>query len=195
MVRDAQAHGERLAGGSARGGIGVRDGAAASGINLRAMRRGGFMTFRLQLLRGAEATVGFAFGEQAVGVLAINPEALRLPVRRVWAFDAGALVPVEAEPQQILHELGFVAHLAAVEVGVFDAQQEGSARMSREEPVVERGARISYVKKAGRRGCEANTRQFVRHDRSQVRSYGSSRRATTFQRKRTKLGGLFGSNR
>jgi hypothetical protein len=74
VVRDAQAHGERFAGGSARNGFSVRDGAAASGIDLRPVRRGGFITFRLQLLRGAEATVGFAFGEQAVCVLAIDPE-------------------------------------------------------------------------------------------------------------------------
>ena len=60
------------------------------------MLRSGARTFGFQFLIGAEAAVGFSFAQETVRVLSINSEPLRLAIRRVRAFDAGAFVPVEA---------------------------------------------------------------------------------------------------
>ncbi len=116
-----------------------------------------FATLLIELLRGTEAAVGFAFGEQAIGVLAIDAEALGLTIGRMRTLDAGTFVPVDAEPQQVLHQLRFVTHLAAVEVGILDTQQERAAGMAREEPVVERCTRIADVKESSGRRRKADT--------------------------------------
>jgi len=53
---------------------------------------------------------------------------------------------------------------AAVEVGVFDAQQKAPPVCRAKEPVVERGARISYVKKPVGEGAKRTRAVFVRHE-------------------------------
>ena len=119
------------------------------------MRGGGLGALGFELLRGAEAAVGLALGEQALGVLGVDVPAARIGGRGRGRpcpgspGRAGAFVPVEAQPVQVFDELGFEAGFGALEVGVFNAEDELAAGAAGEEPVVERGARIAYVKQAG----------------------------------------------
>ena len=110
----------------------------------------------LQLLGGAKAQVGLALGHQALGVLAVHRHALRLPVGAERPADVGAFVPVEAQPLQVLEDLRFGAGLVALQVGVFDAQDERSALLPREQPVEERGARVAHLQVPGGRWRKAD---------------------------------------
>jgi hypothetical protein len=86
-------------------------------------------------------------------VFAVDVEAFGLAVRAVGpsagAAQFRAFVPGEAHPLEVLHQLHFVAVFAALEVGVFDAEEEGSAGVAGEEPVVEGGAGVAYVQESG----------------------------------------------
>ena len=83
-----------------------------------------------------------AAGEKLFGGLAIEIEALRLEER--------ALVPVEAEPAHAFEDALDHFFRGALEVGVFDAQDKGSAEVAGEEPVEEGGAGSADVEIAGR---------------------------------------------
>ena len=72
------------------------------------------------------------------------------------ARTGGALVPVQAQPAQILDELSLVARLGAFQVGVLNAEDEYAPHAAGKEPVVERGAGIAHMKQAGGRGSKAN---------------------------------------
>jgi hypothetical protein len=79
-----------------------------------------------------------------------------------------AFVPVEAEPTHPIknafdHSLG-----GALEVGVFDAQDEGATGVASKEPVEERGAGTPHVQVAGRGGCETDAGTFRRNGHRRV---------------------------
>ena len=151
MVFNFEADGVGPAGGEVLGDGFRAQGAATAGVDLGAVSGDGKFALGFELFRGAEAAVGLAIGEEALGVLGVEVEALGLAVGAVGALvgQAGALVPVEAEPAEVLHELGFEAGLGALEVGVFDAEDELAAGAAGEEPVVEGGARVAHVEQAG----------------------------------------------
>ena len=117
----------------------------------------------LQFLRGAETAVGFAFRQQLIGVLLIDLHALALPVGRVGAADLRPFGPVQAQPAQIFDQLGFVARLTSLHIGVLDAQQEVSSGVAGKEPVVERGAGIAHVQHSGGGGRKAHPCGWVLH--------------------------------
>ena len=72
--------------------------------------------------------------------------------------DVRALVPVEAEPAQPVEDAGDHVGRRALDVGVFDAQDERAAVAPRVEPVEERRAGAADVQVTGRRGREADAR-------------------------------------
>jgi hypothetical protein len=128
----------------------------------------GFLPLGFELFGGAEAAIGFAFAEQLSGVLAVNCQPLRLAVGCMRAFNAfackpGTFVPVQAEPLQIFDQLRFVARFAAVEIGIFNAEQEISAGVPGKEPVVERCPGIAHMQQSRRRGRESNARFLCVH--------------------------------
>ena len=137
-------------------------------IDLLAMLGCGLLALGFQFFRRAETAVGLAFGEQLLGVRAIDVEALGLAIGAVRAAARSAqfraFIPCEAHPVQVLHQLGFMARFAALEIGVFDAKDEVSAGVAGEEPVVEGGAGVAYVEQPGRRWRETDARLGVRHD-------------------------------
>ncbi len=90
-------------------------------------------------------------------MVAIDLPLVALAIGRIRTADVGAFVPIETEPLDIFDELGFIARFAALEVGVFNAEDEGSALLAREEPVEERGARVADVNLSGGRGGKANS--------------------------------------
>ena len=77
---------------------------------------------------------------------------------------AGAFVPIDAEPVQVFHELGFVLGLGALKVGVFNAQNELSPGPAGEEPIVERSTRIAYVEQTGGGRGKTDTGNLCIHD-------------------------------
>ena len=92
---------------------------------------------RLQPLGRAEAEVGGAARHQLVRVLPIDLGALALAVGTVGPADVRALVPGEAEPAQGLEDHPLAGGMAALAVGVLDAQEELAAQLAG-EGVVER---------------------------------------------------------
>lgn len=78
----------------------------------------------------------------------------------------GLAIPCEAEPGEIVHELARELGLAALGVGVFDAQQEAAARVPGEQPVEERCARVTEVQFAARARREAGDERAGGHPRN-----------------------------
>jgi hypothetical protein len=95
------------------------------------------------------------FGDELFSHRPIAIEARRLKVRAVRAADLRPLVPVEAEPAQAVEDPFDHLVRRALDVGVFDAQDEHAAEPPREKPVEKRGTRAADVQVAGRRGSEA----------------------------------------
>ena len=110
----------------------------------------------LQLLLRAEAEIGLAFLHQSLGVLAIQLEAIALAIGCVRAADIGTLVPIDAEPLEIVEKLVLEARLAARKIGVLDAQHHDAAGLTGKEPVEERSAGVADVQLSRRRRSEAN---------------------------------------
>ena len=168
MVFDAQANRKWLAGGDI-----PLDGRrveleAAAGVDRCPMLRDRQQALNLKFIRSAEAAVGLAFRQQALGVLGVNLQPLGLAIGPVLAHvrvarRAGALVPVDAQPVQIFDELGLIAGFGALEICVFDAQNELALRAPREKPVVERCARIAYVQQTGGRRGKPDSGNGVGH--------------------------------
>ena len=98
---------------------------------------------RLELLAGAVAPVGGALGEEPVRVLPVDLAALGLAIR--------ALVPVEAEPPQIVQHAPdrFLGDPAGI--GVLQTQHEAAAVVPGEEPREQRAADVAHVERAA--GC------------------------------------------
>ncbi len=121
----------------------VRREAIASAIVLeRVAARLGLGSALLELRRRAEAAVDGASVEQ--------PLRVRLVSREIRALVRDLLVPGEAEPLESLEDRARAFVGAAGAIGVLDAEQERSAVLAREEPVVERRARTADVEIASR---------------------------------------------
>ena len=111
----------------------------------------------LELLRRAEAVVGLAAGEQLVGVRGVEVQPLRLAVGAGRAADVGPLVPLEAEPAQVLQDAVLGLFRRSLGVGVFDAEDERAVVAAREQPVEQRRAGVADVQRAGRAGGETHS--------------------------------------
>ena len=149
-IRHLDADGVRLAGVDACLCLGRVDVAAGALVTLEgvlALLCG--LAVCLELLGRAEAVVGLALGNQALGSLAVDGQALRLPVRAVLAADLRALVPVKAQPTHGAQDDLRVLVGGAGGVGVVDAQNEGAASGAGKGPVVDRSARAAHMELAG----------------------------------------------
>src|SRR5262249_36778287 len=85
--------------------------------------------------------------------------ALRLPVRSGRAADVGALVPVEAEPAEIVELARLRARHGPRPVEVLDAEYEGVPGGARRPPRAQGGGRRAEMEIAGGRGSEASARR------------------------------------
>ena len=105
--------------------------------------------FSLELLRGAEAGVGVAQALELRRHFAVAREPLGLAKR--------PFVPLEPQPLQAVEDGRDELRLRAVGVRVLDPEDEDSAVVPGEKPVVERGARAAHVEVTRRRGREADS--------------------------------------
>ena len=165
VERHLDADGVGLAGVDARLRGGGVDGAAGALVALEGvLARPRRLSVGLELLGGAEAVVGPALGDELLGSLAVDAQALRLSVRAEVAALVGALVPVEAQPTHgTKDDLGVLVGRAG-RVGVVDAEDERAVVGTGERPVVNRGARTAHVEFAGGGGCEAHADGLVRQE-------------------------------
>lgn len=86
-------------------------------------------------------------------MFAIDGQPVRLPIWPELTTDIRTLVPIQAEPLEVVNKLIFEASFTAVHVGIFDTQNHGSAFLPREEPVEQSRACIADVEMSGwRRG-------------------------------------------
>ena len=113
-------------------------------------------SLRFELFLRTKAAVRLPRCKQAIRVLAIDVESLRLPVRRVRTACSGTLLPCQSKPMQVFHQLVFVASFTTVRIRVFNAQHKRAAVVPREEPVVKGSPRIADMQKAGWRGRKAH---------------------------------------
>src|SRR4029450_13447126 len=97
--------------------------------------------------------VCLALGEQALGVGAVDLEALGLAITRAGR----ALVPVDPEPGPGGEDGAGVLLGRALEVSVPDAHHEDAAPAASEGPVEQRGAGAAHVQMPGGTGRKADT--------------------------------------
>ena len=174
MVFDSEANSVGLALGQVLGDSVVRKRAAAAGVDLRKIGGGGLGALGFEFLGGAEAAIGFAVSEQALGMLRVDGETLGLAIGPEGAFvwSAGcawAFVPVEAEPAEVFDKLGFETGFGSFEISVFDAEDELASSTAGEEPVVEGGTRVAHVQQPGGRGGKADAGGGFGHDSNDSR--------------------------
>ena len=156
LLGDALADDVGLAGGDA--GLCFLKRQVAAGI-VRAVELAGILG-ALRLF--AEAVIGAAALDEQLGVFAVGVAALGLDVGSHGAADVGAFVVVEsALGQRAVDDVGRALDEAAL-VGILDAEDEGAARVARNEPGVERGAQVADVHIAGGGGSEARADLAVR---------------------------------
>ena len=156
LLGDALADDVGLAGGDA--GLRFLKRQVAAGI-VRAVELAGILG-ALRLF--AEAVIGAAALDEQLGVFAVGVAALGLDVGSHGTADVGAFVVVEsALGQRAVDDVGRALDEAAL-VGILDAEDEGAARVARDEPGVERGAQVADVHIAGGGGSEARADLAVR---------------------------------
>ncbi len=88
---------------------------------------------------------------------AVDMQPLRLAIRTVVPTGVDPFGPIEAHPPQVLENRAFRFPRRALEIGVLDADDEGAALPTGEQPVEERRAGIADVQLPGRAGSEAKT--------------------------------------
>ena len=122
MLRNPQADGRRLATRAPPLRLRRIQRAALAGIDRRLLIRQLLPAIALQFLLRAEAQIRLALAQQPLRMLAINRQPVALAIRRIRAADIRPFVPIQPQPLQVLEQLRLEARLAALHVGVFDAQ-------------------------------------------------------------------------
>ena len=151
-LRHGQAQGGRAAEGAGRHAVRAA-GAGVAGALVAGVGGAGDAG---DLGAGAVAEVGEAAGGEQVGGGGVEGDAQGLDVRRGGAaFVVGALVPAEAEPAEIVEDLGGLAGEGAGDVEVFHPEDELALRPARRGRAEEGRGGAAEVEVAGRRGREA----------------------------------------
>src|SRR5262249_29229214 len=152
MLRDFQAYGSGFTGSMAAGGFHGIEPAAFSGVHGLASFLERLFALALQFFRRAETVVRFLLLDEPLGIGAVGSHLVGLAVRRERTAHVGAFVPIQAQPFQVFKELRLVAGFAALNVGVFDPENESAALLPREQPIEQRRAHVADVQLArGRR--------------------------------------------
>ena len=146
-----KADGRGLSCSPAAGAFFARNLAAGSFVAWRAACGGCSRAALLQFFLGAKAIIGVSGGYEFRRILAVHFDALSLMV--------GAFIPVEAEPAHALQNALDHFRGGALEIGVFNAQDQGPAIVPGEQPVEQRRAGSAHVQITSRRGCEADARE------------------------------------
>ena len=96
---------------------------------------------------GLAVLVGLAGGQELLGLFPVDVEAP--------ALEDGLLVPVEAQPLEVLEDLVEEPGFGALEVGILDAEQELAPGVAGVEPVEDGRPGAPDMEEARRAGGEA----------------------------------------
>ena len=107
---------------------------------------------QLQILRRAVAGVGQAVRLQLREQGAVKIAALRLGIRGRRAADIRPLVPIQTQPAHVRHQLVAKTQLAALDIGVLDAQNEASAALAGPKMAEKGRPRVAQVQGPGGAG-------------------------------------------
>jgi hypothetical protein len=121
MLGNTQTDRTRFAACPAPFGFSRIDGPALARIDRLTMLDLSSFAFLLQLGFGAETQLRFAFLQQALGVLLVDSQTVRLTIGSVRPIHVGAFVPVQSKPFEVGNELIFETSLAALDVSIFNA--------------------------------------------------------------------------
>ena len=108
--------------------------------------------FGIARVRRGKVAVGQTFLKDGVGDLAVEREALGLLV---------LFVPAEIKPAQAIENLIYARLGVALDVGIVEAEDDGSSIVAGIEPVEDEGAGAADVQKTGGRRSESNTEHNV----------------------------------
>ena len=111
--------------------------------------------FSENLLSGAKTRI-----EQALLAKALGSS---LVVFEVLALDTDRLFPIESQPSQVIENLLGVFRITAVEVDVFNPEEEAALGFPRKLKSLECGKSVAFVQVAGRAGGESGHRCGIRH--------------------------------
>lgn len=116
--------------------VGVAELERSAFVDRRAALREQALALELELLRRLVAGIEAADRDQPVagGIVVLQPVRLPLLAR-----------PIEAKPGKVALDRGFVLGLVALPVGVVEAQDEGAAVPSGEQPIEQRRAHVAHV--------------------------------------------------
>ena len=156
VLRRAEADGRPLAGLHAPlrfCGIDLR---APARVFRRQIVRERLFALGVELLGRAEAVVRAPFLDEHARARLIFPEPLGRSVRPHRSADLRPLIPVQAEPAQILEDHRVGVGRRALDVGVFDAKDERAVLPARQQPVEERCADVADVQVPGRARSESD---------------------------------------
>ena len=117
------------------------------------------LAVRFERLGGTEAVVALAFREQPIGVIDVRLHALGLAVRAVGAAGLDPFVPLQAHPAQIVENRLLGLARRALEIGVFDAEDERAVLAARQQPVEQRRSGVTDVQMACRGRGETNSHE------------------------------------
>src|SRR6516162_3769425 len=120
------------------------------------MLRHSHLALALQFFLRAEAEIGFALGQQPLGMFTIEIEPVTLAIRHIRPTHIRSFVPTDAKPPEVIEQLRFVSRFASLQIGVFNAQDHRAAGLACKEPVVKRRAGIANVELASGGGCKTN---------------------------------------
>ncbi len=101
---------------------------------------------------------------QFPGVLVVDLAALGLTVGTVGAANVGPFVVVNAKPVQAFDQFLLRAGDGALQVGIFDAQDEGPPSAAGEEEWVQRRPSRAEVHASGRGRSETSANRFRSHE-------------------------------
>ena len=136
---------------------------AATAVVTLALLVAGLLLAQLgDAFRCAIAAISIARCYQLLGGGVITLQSLRLEVWPVGAADAGAFVPVDAQPFQTVEDVVNRAFGNAALVGVFYPHDELPIMATGEQPVEHGGANVADVRVPGRAGRIAHP-NVIRH--------------------------------
>ena len=157
----AEADGRRLSGLHAPLRFGRIDLRAAARIFRRQIVRERLFALGFELLGRAEAVIRAPFLEEHARARLIFSEPLGRSIRPDRSADLRPLIPVQAEPAQIFENRRVGVGRRALDVGVFDAQDERAVLPAREQPVEQRRADVADVQVAGRARGESDAHDWA----------------------------------